>query len=197
MRHPVCHLESEAEYFRRVDAELLENLRRRAAFEERRRRMAEACQTEDPRILSALEELGYDQTNARLLYLVPLVHVAWSDGSVNAAERNQILVLAALQGIQHDNPAYQQLLAWLDQKPRDEFLYGTLHAIQAIFRSLPEGQQSYRTEHLIRSCRQVAFASCGFFGWKSKICLAKQALIREMRKLLEPERQAAAAGVGS
>jgi hypothetical protein len=197
MRHPVCHLESDAEYFRRADAELIENMRRRAAFEERRRHMVEACQTGDPQILSALEELGYDQTNARLLYLVPLVHVAWSDGSVNEAERNQILVLAALQGIQPDLPAYQQLLAWLDQKPRHEFFYGTLRAIQAIFQSLPEDQQNERKELLIRSCRQVAFASCGLFGWKSKICLAKRALIREMRKLLEPARRSAAAGVGS
>jgi hypothetical protein len=196
MRYPVCHLESEAEYFRRADAELLGDMRRRDAFEERRQRMAEACQTEDPRILSALEELGYDQTNTRLLYLVPLVHVAWSDGSVNAAERNQILVFAALQGIQSGTPAYQQLLAWLDQRPRDEFFQGTLHAIQAIFHSLPEDQQSSRKELLIRSCRQVAFASCGLFGWKSKICLAKRAVIREMSKLLEPARRAAAAGVG-
>jgi hypothetical protein len=131
-----------------------------------------------------------------LLYLVPLVHVAWSDGSVNAAERNQILVFAALQGIQSGTSAYQQLLAWLDQRPRDEFFQGTLHAIQAIFHSLPEDQQSSRKELLIRSCRQVAFASCGLFGWKSKICLAKRAVIREMSKLLEPARRAAAAGVG-
>ena len=196
MRHPVCHLESDAEYFHRVDAELIEGMRRRAAFEERRRCMAEACQTEDPRILSALEELGYDQTNASLLYLVPLVHVAWSDGSVNEAERNQILVFAGLQGIKDNIHAYQQLLAWLDQRPRDEFFHGTLRAIQAIFRSLPEEQRSDRIELLIRSCRQVAFASCGFFGWKSKICLAKRALLREMRKLLEPAR-GAAASVGS
>jgi len=197
MRHPVCHLESDAEYFRRADAELIEDMRRRAAFEERRRRMAEACQTEDARILSALEELGYDQTNARLLYLVPLIHVAWSDGSVNQAERNQILVFAGLQGIKDEIPAYQQLLTWLDQRPRNEFFYGTLRAIQAIFQSLPEGQRSGRKELLIRSCRQVAFASCGLFGWTSKICLAKRAVIREMSKLLEPARRAAAAGVGA
>lgn len=197
MRHPVCHLESDAEYFHRVDAELIEEMRRRAALEKRRRRMAEACQTEDPRILSALEELGYDQTNVRLLYLAPPVHVAWIDGSVDKAERNQILVLADLQGIRDDIPAYQQLLAWLDQKPPDEFFRGTLRAIQAIFESLPDDQRNARKELLIRSCRQVALASCGLFGWKSRICIAKRALIREIRKLLEPAHQTRAAIAGS
>jgi hypothetical protein len=192
----VCHLENEEEYFHRLDAELIDDMRRRAAFDERRQRMAEACQTADPRILNALEELGYDQTNARLLYLAPLVHVAWIDGSVNQAERSRIIALAGLQGVNDDLPAYRQLLAWLDQRPPDEFFRGTLHAIQAIFESLPEETRKARTDQLIRCCREVAFASCGFFGWKSKICIAKRALIREMHKLLDPARTARA-GIGS
>lgn len=196
MRHPVCHLESDAEYFHRADAELIEDMRRRAAFEERRRRMAEACQTGDSRILNALEKLGYDQTNATLLYLVPLIHVAWADGSMDRAERNRILVMAGLQGVRDDIPAYQQLLSWLDRRPPEEFFRGTLNAIQAIFASLPEETQRLRKEHLIRCCREVAFASCGFFGWRSKICIAKRALIQQIDKMLDPARRAAAATAG-
>ena len=197
MRHPVCHIETEGEYFYRLDVELIDDMRRRAAFEERRLRMAEACQTDDPRILDALEKLGYDQTTITLLYLVPLVHVAWIDGSVNQAERNRITVMASLQGVREDIPAYQQLMAWLGRRPSDEFFQGTLRVIQAILESLPENQRKARKEFLIRCCREVAFASCGLFGWKSKICIAKRNLIREIGKLWEPKQQAAAAGVGS
>ena len=197
MRHPVCHLENDAEYFRHHDAELIEDMRRRAACEERRRRMAEACQTEDPRILSALEKLGYDQTNATLLYLAPLVHVAWIDGSVNRAERNRILVMAGLEGLSDNLPAYQQLLSWLDHRPPEELFQGSLQAIQGIFASLPEETRQTRKDKLIRRCREVAFASCGIFGWRSKLCLAKRRLIREMSQRLDPAGRAAAAEAGS
>jgi len=197
MRHPVCHLETEREYFRRLDVELIDDMRRRAAFEERRQRMAEACQTGDPRVLDALEQLGYDRTTVRLLYLVPLVQVAWVDGSVDQAERNRILVIAGLTGLKENIPAYQQLLVWLDRRPSDEFFQGTLLAIRSIFEKLPAEEWRARKESLVRSCREVAFASCGLFGWKSRICLIKRGLIREIGRLLEPQPRAAAAGVGS
>lgn len=197
MRHPVCHIETEGEYFHRLDVELIDDMRRRAAFEERRRRMAEACQTSDRRILDALERLGYDLTTVTLLPLVPLVHVAWIDGSVNQAERNRILATASLQGVTENSPAYGQLIAWLDRRPSDEFLQGTLRVIQSIFEALPGNERQTRIESLIRCCREVALASCGLFGWKSKICIAKRHFIRDIGKFFEPKQRTSAAGAGS
>jgi hypothetical protein len=197
MRHPVCHLETEREYFHRLDVELIDDMRRRAAFEERRQRIAEACRTEDPRILAALEKLGYDQDTVTLLYLVPLVQVAWLDGSVNQAERNRIRVMAGLQGVRENLAAYRQLMEWLDRRPSDEFFNGTVCVIRILLESLPENEQKECKEALIRRCREVAFASCGLFGWKSKICFVKRIFIRELAKLLEPKPQAASARAGT
>jgi hypothetical protein len=195
MRQPVCHLETEAEYFHRHDAELIEEMRRRAAFEERRQGIAQACQTRDPRILDALERLGYDQATIELLYFVPLVHVAWVDGSVSEAERNCVVVLASLHGIRENVPAYQQLLAWLDHRPPEAFFEGTLDVIRWLLDELPGNQREGRRESLLRTAREVAFASCGLLGWRTKMCLAKRGLIRHMAKVLGPgPRTSAAAG---
>jgi len=196
MRQQLCHLETEEEYFHRQDAELIEHMRERAAFEERRRRIAEACQTEDPRILDAFEKLGYDQSSIELLYFVPLVYVAWIDGSVSPAERNRILVMAGLHGLRENAPVYQRLESWLDQKPPDALMDGTLRVIQSLFRQLPEGEQVSRRESLLRAMREVAFASCGTLGWRSKLCITKRSLIRKIGKLLTPGQQAAAATAG-
>jgi len=196
MREPVCHFDTEAEYFHRRDAELIDEMRKRAALDEQRRRMAEACQTENPRILDALEKLGYDSTTIPLLYLVPLVHVAWIDGSVNQAERSRIMVMAALQGLRENVSADQQLTLWLDQRPSEEFFRGTLQVIRAILESLPENTRKTRKEFLIRRCREVAFASCSRFGWKSRVCFSKRFLIRQIGRLLEPAEQTTAAAAG-
>ena len=196
MRQPVCHLETADEYFHKHDAELIDEMRRRAAFEERRRRVAEACQTRDPRVLDALERLGYDQTTIELLYFVPLVHVAWIDGSVSAAERNRILVMAGLHGLRENAAASQKLLAWLDQRPSDAFFEGTLHAIRALFDELPETERQTRKQSLLHSMREVAFASCGIVGWRTKLCITKRSLIRKVAKLLAPAHHATAATAG-
>jgi len=199
MQHPVCHLETEEEYFHRLDAELIEGMRRHAALEEKHRRMAEACQVQDHEILDALENLGYDPTTVTLLYLVPLVEVAWSDGSVDEAERNRIAVIAGLCGVPDNPRAYQQLMAWLHQPPSDEFFEGTLRVIQQILESQPESKRRTNRDLIIQTCRDVAFASCGLFGWKSKVSIAKRKLLREIVHRLEPKQtaNAAAARVGA
>lgn len=193
MRQQLCHLATEGEYFHRQDAELIEELRRRAALEERRQRIAEACQTGNSRILDALERLGYNQNTIELLYFVPLVHVAWIDGSVSKAERNRIVVMATLQGLRENAPAFQQLTEWLDHRPPDAFFEGTLHILRALLDELPEAQRGSRRDSLLRSMREVAFASCGILGWRHQMCITKRSLIRKTAKLLASWDQAAAA----
>jgi hypothetical protein len=47
---------------------------------------------------AALDELGVDRDNFRVLALLPLVYVAWADGKVQSAERSLIHRLAKLNG---------------------------------------------------------------------------------------------------
>lgn len=60
---PVGQIPSEEEYFHRLDCQLIDEMRERAAAEEERRRMAETSRIEDPRVLEALERLGYTHNN--------------------------------------------------------------------------------------------------------------------------------------
>jgi hypothetical protein len=189
MRQPVCHLTTEAEYFHRLDAELIESMRTRAASEQRRLRLAEAYQVNEPSILEALERLGYDSDTVLALVLVPLVHVAWIDGSVSEVERDRIIAIAGLRGIKADTPAHQRLMGWLDQRPTDEFFQKTLSVIERIFRSLPAEESKAWREALLLCCREVAIASCSLFGWKSSICAAKRKLIRQISMGLQQNEQ--------
>lgn len=189
MRQSVCHIETEAEYFHRLDAELIESLRTRAASEQRRLRLAEASQVYEPTILEALEKLGYDYNTVKALFLVPLVHVAWIDGSVSQVERDRIIAIASLRGMKANTPAYERLMAWLDQRPTDEFLQESLCVIERIFGSLPSNERKACKDALLLCCREVAIASCSLFGWRSRVCAAKRNLIREISRGLELNQQ--------
>lgn len=185
MRQPVCHLRSDTEYFRQLDSELIDSMRRRAASQERRLRLAEASQIYEPAILEALEKLGYDHTTVTLLFLVPLVQVAWAEGSVSQAERDHIIAIASLRGVRAGTPAYEQLIAWLDWQPPEEFFEGTLSAIEAVLSSLhPTERQSYK-KALLLCCRDAAAVPCRLFGWMSRVCAAKRKVIEELGKRLE------------
>jgi len=189
MPHAVGHIATEEEYFHQLDAELIEEMRRRAAAEERRQRMAEVYGIDDPKILEALENLGYDETTIVLLELAPVVQVAWIGGSINHSERERILSIASRRGVRPDTPAYQQLVNWMDQRPSEEFFYGTLHAIQVVFDSLPSHRRRACRDILIQDCGGVATASCELFGWTSRVCAAKQKLLAEIENHFSAERR--------
>jgi hypothetical protein len=184
MRHavPIAHLETEGEYFHRIDSQLIHAMREHAAREEEHRRMAEISQIGDPRILETLEKLGYTHQTITLLHLVPLVELAWVDSSVSPSERSAIFDLADARGVTADTPAWQQLASWLENRPSPEFFEGTWRQIEAEFDSLPAEERKRREDALIESCTKFAVRTCQQFGWTSRICSSKRKLLEEMTK---------------
>src|SRR6266849_7338908 len=103
----------EEEYFHKQERELLEQLKERAAAEAERRKLGEALQSTDAQLLEDLQALGYTAETVKLLFAVPLISVAWADGSMSARERSLILELAKAQ----EGGALEQLTKWLDERP--------------------------------------------------------------------------------
>jgi hypothetical protein len=182
---PSFHLDTEKEYSHRLDCQLIEEMRKRAAREEEHRRTAELYRIEDPRLIEALEKLGYTHRTIVLLELVPLIELAWSDGSVSPSERNWILQFASTHGIGEDTPAWRRLALWLDHCPSPEFFEGTWHAMEAHAAFLPAEERAAAREAIIRACTDFATATCQRFGWHGRICAAKRRVLEEIRKRLE------------
>lgn len=187
--HTIGHLESEAEHFRRLDAELLEKMRQRDALEEHHRRMAEACQTRDPRVVEALERLGFTESTANLLCIVPTVHMAWADGSVSHAEREHILAIAKLHGVEEHTPAHKQLTEWLDKRPPEELFQGALSAIRTGLDALPPLERKARKDDVLEMCFDIAVASGRLLG---HIRAGKRKLLEHIQEKLEREEPAGA-----
>jgi len=190
MRYRPGQIRSDREYFHQLDVDEIDEMHRHEAAKSRHMQMAQAAQTQDERILGALEKLGYDPTTVTLLHFVPLVHVAWVDGWISRAERECIATLAAHRGVNEGTPAHEQLMAWLDQRPSDEFFEGTLSSIQAILASRPPDERSATRNTLLQCCRAVAFASRGLLAWTAGMSLAKRRLVKEIAQRLDVSDQA-------
>ncbi len=181
----------EEEYFLRAESELLEKVRARAAREAERRALGEHHGVQDEEILKAFEEAGYDRDTVQILHLVPILQVAWVDGEVSNAERNEILRIAAARGVVEGSPAHVKLLSWLDSPPPPEFFERTMGIISRLIEAFPEEKQAALQGDVMTASLAVASASGGFFGFGSKVSSEEKELLAKFAEGFEKAHKAA------
>jgi hypothetical protein len=167
----------EEEYFRKKNQELVEKLHRQEARRAERRQMAEIIGVDEQDVIDALQDLGYTAETVQLLYLIPLVQVAWSEGGVADRERGMILKVAETHGIDPGSLAHQKLIQWLTVKPSEQFFEDNLHAIRVILELLPPEQREVRRRDLIDSCNQIAAIVEGGIMGRARISEEERLLI--------------------
>lgn len=145
----------EAEYFHKLEQQLIEKLRHRY-------QLTKLTGIADEDLLRDLIELGYTRETLMLLYLVPLVEVAWAEGGVAETEQSLILEAARLRGIDEESTAYKELTQWLKQKPPEEFFVKTLRLIKTVLQTLPPEEREHETQDIIAYCVRIAKASHTF-----------------------------------
>ncbi len=151
----------ETDYFRRVDAKLIEKMRARAHLSEIAQALADKLRVDDPELLRRVAELGLDRETGTAILVAPLVQVAWADGHVSEAERSIVLELAASRGLVAGMPAHDKLLEWLRERPSDAVFETALQVMRVGFSVLPAAERDERITSLVAACRRIAEASGG------------------------------------
>jgi hypothetical protein len=178
----------EEEYFRRREQELIEKLRQRAQADAAKQQLAEQAGVADEEILQDLQELGYTPETVALLYLVPLVQVAWAEGGVSDRERTLIVEAARARGIDADTSADAQLTQWLTTRPSEKLFEQTLRAIRAILESRPAAEREASRTDLLTYSTAIAEASGGVLGLRS-VSPEERALLARISSELESKQQ--------
>ncbi len=184
----------EGEYFHKKEQQLIEKMRQRVLQEQERQDLAEFFFVEDKEILDDLQELGYSRETIFLLFLVPVIHVSWIDGSVTEQEREALIEIARERGMDRNSPAESMLLDWLNNRPPDEFFEKTLRLIRQILRTRPKPVRLIREQTLAHYCNVVANASGGILGC-GKASPAQRELIEKITKASQRNHPAATAVV--
>ena len=182
----------EEEYFRKQEKELVEKMQRNKTQESERLEIASALGTADADTVSALQELGYTPATISLLYLVPLVQVAWAEGSVSKHERTLILEAAHARSIEFGSSAYECLSEWLNARPTEEFFERTLRLISSLLQTLPPEQHEISKRDLFSYCTKVAEVSgglMGFLGSSRRVCTEERELLARIATELERSHQ--------
>lgn len=174
----------EEEYFRKREAELVEKLRQRHAADATRQQLGERAGVADTEILQDLQELGYTPETVSLLYLMPLVEVAWAEGGVSDRERELIVEAARARGIEAGSTADALLTEWLTIEPSEQVFERNLRVIRAILAARPEAEREASRSDLLSTATAVAEASGGVLGFRA-VSPEERALLARISQELE------------
>ena len=170
----------EEEFFRREDARLRENLRQAAQRASAREALMRASGIKNPQVIDRLIDLDVYPETVTALSLVPLVEVAWADGTLDANERAAILERVDNVEFAPDSPARALLEAWLTRKPDPKLLDAWAQLVAGLGEQMSREEVTALKTGLLDRARAVASASGGFLGLGSKISNAEAAVISRL-----------------
>jgi hypothetical protein len=111
--------------------------------------------------------------------LVPLIVVAWADGTLDEEERTAILSACELEGIVAGSGGYELLVAWLAANPGDTLLLAWKDFVSVARHYLSSQALEALRADLLGRARKVAQASGGPGG---KISAAEQNTLRQLEQ---------------
>jgi hypothetical protein len=170
----------EDEFFHREDARLKAKLRESAEREGAREALARASGIKNPQIIDRLISLDVRPETVTALSLVPLVEVAWADGSLDDNERRVILERAAASGLAPGSTERTLLEEWLTRKPDPKLLTAWTHLIQGLCEQLSREDVAALKAGLLERAHMVAGSSGGFLGMGSKVSGAEADMIKRL-----------------
>jgi hypothetical protein len=124
----------------------------------------------------ALLEAGLTAETAPAFELLPLVEVAWADGSVEREERWRVLSHGIGLGLVLGEPAHARVERWLRERPAAE-LFEAWHLLAGARPPAPPGAPD--PERLRSAADAVARAAGGVFGLRA-ISSAEAAVLRRL-----------------
>lgn len=170
--------DEEEAYFKQREIEQRRKLREKleAAAHElaEKHAIAASLKTEDLSVAERIKALGFSGATAGVFDLLPLVHVAWADGTVQKGERAAILKVLEARGIQPGSEGFQLLESLLEERPSDEYMSESLAVLKELV------GQGGPDRDVVALCEQVASAAGGFLGLGGKVSGEERKLIDEI-----------------
>jgi hypothetical protein len=167
----------EDEFFRREDQRLMQRLKELQAAQSAREGLAKASGIANPAVLDTLLQLGVRAETVAALAIVPLVEVAWADGSLDAKERQTIIERA---GVASGSAESAMLAAWLDRRPDAKLLTAWTHLVRGLCEHLDADGVARLKSGLLERARAVAAASGGVFGIGNKVSRAEAEMLTQL-----------------
>jgi hypothetical protein len=163
-------------FFLEQDALLVKKLQAMKQLAETKEALASVSGIADDAVLSRLVELEVKPETVAALAAVPLVEVAWADGSVSPEEAAAVLEHASAHGVAAGTVERELLQRWLTHRPEPRLLEAWQAYVRGLCGKLSPAETATLRESLLRSTRATAQSSGGFLGM-GRISAAEQKVL--------------------
>jgi hypothetical protein len=154
----------EDEFFHKADQQKLAAMKGKLEAQATREELRKVSGMTDDDVLDKLVALGLSGKTVAALSLVPLIMVAWADGSIQDNERDAILHGATGKGLEAGSPGHELLTSWLAKKPDESLFDAWAGYIKSLSAQLNDEQTRLLKKQVVNFASLVAGSAGGFLG---------------------------------
>lgn len=169
----------EEHFFLKEDQKMLENLRSLQKMQETKEALAQVSRIRNEAILQRLVELDVRPETLVSLRLIPLVEMAWANGSVDEKEKAAVFAAAEREGWAKDQPDYEILARWMEHRPAPKLLEAWLNYVRGLAEHFTPEEKAEFKKAVMTHARNIAEASGGFLGF-GKISASEAEMLRKL-----------------
>ena len=155
----------EDHFFDKENKEKLAAMKHKLEAKATKDELRKASGMTDDAVLEQLVALGLRGNTIAALSLVPLIQVAWADGTIQDNERTAILQGAHGKGLEEGSDGYELLQRWLEREPGDELFMAWEAYIKALASQLNDEQNRLLRNQIVGFAKLVATAAGGILGF--------------------------------
>jgi hypothetical protein len=155
----------EDQFFEKENQQKLAAMKEKLDVQRGREELRKASGMTDDSVLDKLVGLGLKANTIAALSLVPLIQVAWADGSIQDNERTAILQGAHGKGLEQGTDGYELLQTWLAKRPSGDLFDAWEAYIKTLTAQLNDEQNRLLKNQIVGFAKMVAAAAGGILGF--------------------------------
>lgn len=171
----------EEAFYKAKDRQLLDQLRHELSTLEAKKKLAHVSGIVEQRVLDQLVQAGVTAETLTAVVMIPIVEVAWVDGSLSTEERDSVLNAAIAQGITANSASFELLKSWLKDRPDPRIVSAWKDYVREAARLMPRIAVDELKHRMIIGATRVADSAGGFLGLAT-ISRSERAKIDELSK---------------
>jgi uncharacterized tellurite resistance protein B-like protein len=175
----------EESFFAKHNAELQKKLQEKRSFEHRKEHFEQLTGIHNDKILEELAGLDMGDDTLVALSLVPLVQVAWADGTMEDKERKAILKSAHEAGVAEGSDNHVLLDTWLVNKPEAALFGVWKDYVGALVKVLDETSKNELKEKVLERAFKVADAAGGILGLYNRVSKVEQEVLDQLKSAFD------------
>lgn len=108
---------------------------------------------------AVLQRFAFRPEELQALFLLPLLRIAWAEGSVQDGERRALMRIATRLGVTPRHPFFESFQNWLSDRPAEAFFERSFELLREFLTVLPAGRSHELKRMLELEGMRVALAA--------------------------------------